>query len=258
MILRALLLLAPALVAALGGFLAVRVRRSPFWARTVQLGMALTLIGSALASYFSELPALFWIVQLVLALPCCVLFLANRPFLAKLTTKIISPRRWDLALLAASPLLLACALWQVSIMTAPDIFALEESEAPLLTHQAADTAYTDRGRQIRLFELKPESKDSFSLTGDTGLLVSGTPTPYRAIRLTEPDGTSNCVGWVFTGAHHLMQGIDVDSILEDNSYQAVKEPRVGDLVVYRNDERLVTHRWVRRGTPEWGAAVDQK
>ncbi len=65
--------------------------------------------------------------------------------------------------------------------------------------------------------------------------------PYQAIRLTAADGASNCAGWVFTGAHHLMQCCDVNLILEDNGYQQVKEPRVGDLVIYRNNNDVITH-----------------
>ena len=50
----------------------------------------------------------------------------------------------------------------------------------------------------------------------------------------EPDTVSNCVGWVFTGAHSWIQCRDVQHILDDNGYQAAKEARVGDLVLYRD------------------------
>ena len=240
LITRAFLLLAPALAAALGGFLAFHLRQSKIKARVVQLGIALTLLGLSLASYLCELPSFFWVLQLILALPCCVQLSADLPIIAKLASSLIAPRRWDLGLLAVSPVLLIWALWQLNSLADPNVLTLAP-EPPLLTREASETAYTDRGKHVHLFELRPESADAFSLSGDNGLLMTDTPTPYRSIRVTDPTGASNCAGWVFTGAHHLVQCVDVDSILEDNGYQVVKKPRVGDLIVYRDDANAVTH-----------------
>ena len=240
LIIRAFLLLAPALVAGLGGFLAFHLRRSRMKTRAVQLGTALTLLGLSLASYLSELPTFFWVLQLLLALPCFVQFIASLPMVARMTSTLVAPRRWEFGLLALSPILLVWALWQLNSLADPDILQLEH-ETQLQTREASETAYTDRGKHLRLFELQPESAEAFSLTGDNGLLMSGTPAPYRSIRVTDPSCASNCAGWVFSGAHHLMQCADVDSIIEDNGYLAVKKPRVGDLIIYRDDENAVTH-----------------
>jgi hypothetical protein len=240
LITRAILLVVPALVAALGGFLAFRLRQSTIKSRTAQLATASTLLGSSVASYVCDLPALFWVVQLLLALPCCVQFTVGLRFVAKLASSLTVPRRWDFGLLALSPMLLIWALWQLNSLAEPNVFELKP-EPPLLTREASETAYTDRGKQIHLFELRPESADTFPLSGDIGLAMSDTPTPYRSIRVTDPSGASNCAGWVFTGAHHLVQCADVDSILEDNGYQPVKKPRVGDVIIYRDDGNEVTH-----------------
>ena len=242
MIFRALLLLLPALIAIFGGCLTHHVRESKLHARTIQLGTTFSLLGSAAASYLSDLPSLFWLLQLLLALPFGVHFVAGLPFVRTLTKTLIACRRWDLVLLGVSPILMASALWQLNAMTAVAEVALDENpQAPILVHELSESAYTDRGRHIHLFELQPESKDSFTVTGNDGLTKSGTPLPYRAIRLTEPDSGSNCSGWVFTGGHHLMQCNDVNMILEDNGYQTVKEPRMGDLVIYRNEDQVITH-----------------
>src|ERR1700684_1111173 len=109
MIFRASLLVIPALVAGIGGFLAFHFHHSRLLARSVQSGTAFTLLGLGAVSYFSELPAVFWILQLLLATPPCVQFVAGIPLIVKLTAVIAAPRRWDLALLAVSPVLLACA-----------------------------------------------------------------------------------------------------------------------------------------------------
>jgi hypothetical protein len=240
LITRAILLIVPALVAALGGFLAYYLRQSRIRSLVAQLATASTLLGLSLASYLSDLPSLFWVVQLLLALPCCVQFTVGLPYVAKMASSLTVPRRWDLGLLALSPILLIWALWQLNSLVDPNVLPLEP-ETPLLTREAPETAHTDRGKHIHLFELRPESAEAFPLSGDQGLLMSDTPTPYRSIRVTDPSGASNCAGWVFTGAHHLVQCSDVDSILEDNGYEAVKKPRVGDLIIYRDDSNVITH-----------------
>jgi hypothetical protein len=49
----------------------------------------------------------------------------------------------------------------------------------------------------------------------------------------------NCHGWVFTGGRYHVMGC-VELILRENGYQQVNQPRVGDLVVYREGDRI-TH-----------------
>ena len=240
LIIRAILLIAPALVAALGGFLTFHLRQSRMKSRAAQLVTATTLLGFSLGSYLGELPPLFWVLQLLLALPCCVQFGASLPGVARLASSLFVPRRWDLGLLALSPVLLIWAIWQLDRLADPHVLPMVPAPQ-LLTREASETAYTDRGKHIHLFELRPESEDAFALTGDNGLLFSDTPTPYRSIRLTDPSGASNCGGWVFTGGHHLVQCADIDSIIEDNGYEEVKKPRVGDLVIYRDDATAVVH-----------------
>ncbi len=91
------------------------------------------------------------------------------------------------------------------------------------------------------------------------LLSSGHAT--KVVRRGAAADHSNCHGWVFTGGKFLLSPDDVEQILKDNGYQAVQEPRVGDLVVYRQ-VGLVAHtavvRYVTEGQPvivegKWGA-----
>jgi hypothetical protein len=67
---------------------------------------------------------------------------------------------------------------------------------------------------------------------------------------------------VYTGGRYGVSGADVDSILADNGYRGVADPRPGDLVVYRQ-AGAVAHsavvRYVSPGLPvlvegKWGAA----
>jgi hypothetical protein len=188
------------------------------------------------------LPTSFWVAQFALALPCLALTVPDSVVVGKLQTWLAAPRKWEFILLGVSPVLLASTLWQLSIMTAPVIDPLDVTPTQLPSvREAKETALTDRGRQIHLFELKPESKESFSVSGDSGLPASSTPVPYRSIRLTEANGDSNCVGWVFTGGRHLLQCSEIEMILEDNGYREVKTPQSGDLVIYRDESANITH-----------------
>lgn len=241
-VIRAVLLLLPAAMVGLGGVFAYRWRHAFYLARAILIVTACALLTSSAFAYYYDLPLLFWVWQLLIALPCMAFSLSCVTTVTRLRMAIVSPRRWEFVLLAISPLFLAGAVWQLNIMTTPVVDDIQPSpKRSLITRQAKESAYTDRGRRVLLFELIPESMASFDVAGDDGLVVSGTPAPYRSIRLTEANGHSNCVGWVFAGAHHLMLCSDVEKVLEDNGYMQTQAPRVGDLVIYRDDSHLVTH-----------------
>ena len=207
-----------------------------------QLSTVSLLIALALAGILVNVSPWFCVLPLALALPCAIQVVANFSLLTKLVQGIVRQRRWDLALLGLSPLLLAGAYWQVISLTEVEGFDLLKNPQPMYNHQkAAEIGYTDRQRPIALFELSPESRERFSLVGDKGLSMTGTPLPYRAIRLSEASGSSNCVGWVFCGGLHEMQCQDVNAILEDNGYQEVQTPQVGDLVIYRDENQAINH-----------------
>jgi hypothetical protein len=240
--LRSILVLAAAMLTGLGGYFVFSSRSSSLVARSAQLVTAFCLLLTALASYWNGFPTIYWILELALVLPCFIAFLNAWPFANRLAAAALSFRRWDLALVCASPLLLLLGYLQINAMTAIGEFDLTAKSLPFLEHEKAkEIAFTDQHRPIPLFELKPESKETFSIAGDQGLLVEGTSLPYRAVRLSEASGSSNCIGWIFVGGRYEMQCKDVDTILEDNGYHEVKTPHVGDLVIYRDEDRGVTH-----------------
>ncbi len=236
------LLLTPALVAALGGYLILHARNAGRTSRWPQLITAGLLLGLAIAGFCFDVPIGIGVLEVILALLCGLPLIANWESCARLFRRLSAPRRWDLALLGLGAVMVACAFWQLNSWTTVDVMDMDTPQHNELLHQkASEIAYTDRGREIPLFELKPESKATFSMNGDEGLPLPGSPVPYRSIRLSEASGDSNCVGWVFAAGRYEMQCNDVPAILEDNGYQLVKNPQVGDLVIYRNDEDAVTH-----------------
>src|SRR5205807_1031471 len=61
------------------------------------------------------------------------------------------------------------------------------------------------------------------------------------VHVAGPDPTYNCHGWVFAGGRGWIHGGDVDAILKDNGYVQVKQPGVGDLIVYRDSSGGIVH-----------------
>lgn len=74
----------------------------------------------------------------------------------------------------------------------------------------------------------------------------------RVIVAGRGDGTSNCHGWVFAGGCYWIPTECIDMILRDNGYDRVDEPRVGDLIVYRDDDGRPFHTGVVKAVGDRG------
>jgi len=80
------------------------------------------------------------------------------------------------------------------------------------------------------------------------------------IRRGAADDRSNCHGWIFTGGRFLLSAADVELILRENGYGECRDPRPGDLVVYRRGGAVLhtaVVRYVAEGQPvmvegKWG------
>jgi hypothetical protein len=245
------LLFVPWMIAALGGYVSFRHRNSRVLVRSVQLTTAVALFAFGLGFWWANYAFAVWFVPAISGLVISFQLAASSPFVDALASRtllnlqsVTAPRRWGVLLMGLSPLFLAGGLWQIEVMAAPPI----ESMDGLKDYPTADlvevtdiSAYTDHGRRVPLHKVRAETLDSVAIEGDQGLPKEGTPLPYRAIRLMDPDTVSNCVGWVFTGAHSWILCRNVQPILEDNGYQAVTDARPGDLVIYRDSNNEIVH-----------------
>jgi len=120
-------------------------------------------------------------------------------------------------------------------------------------------AVTDKGSSITVKEpTAVEGQERLSAAEERVLLNAGLHN--QVMRRGPSDSRSNCHGWVFTGGKFLVSGEDVDVILHENGYQEVTDPRLGDVVVYRQGS-AVAHtavvRYVTEGQPvlvesKWG------
>lgn len=124
----------------------------------------------------------------------------------------------------------------------------------------ADEQYllTDAGTRIEV----QIPADTQELNGiEESELLQDMHVTMRIIQHEAASDDSNCHGWVFTGGKYWVLGKSVETILQQNQYEATKSPRPGDLVIYRNEAK-VAHtaivRYVTEGMPvlvegKWGA-----
>jgi hypothetical protein len=104
---------------------------------------------------------------------------------------------------------------------------------------------TDAGRSIPLYTLAidPSEFEKLRMRGqqlDAAVSQELAPTDGM-IRTAPPDPGYDCHGWIFTGGRHLIDGQDVDAILQDNHYYPVHDPQPHDLAIYRDDAGIIRH-----------------
>ena len=111
-------------------------------------------------------------------------------------------------------------------------------------------ALTDRNRPIRVYRLAEESPEP--LTEDEAASVNFMET---TIQRGPADRAANCHGWVFLDAQYLIPGEAVQEILDDNGYELTHEPKAGDVIVYRDDNRAIMHSGLVRGVLNDGTVI---
>lgn len=111
-------------------------------------------------------------------------------------------------------------------------------------------AVTDRNRPIRVYRLSDVGSDP---------LDPNEATPFNYLESTIQRGPAsveaNCHGWVFLDAQFLIPGEAVQQILDDNSYELTPEPKAGDVIIYRDDNRNIVHSGLVRGVLNDGTVI---
>jgi hypothetical protein len=130
---------------------------------------------------------------------------------------------------------------------------------PPCTPVQHEKAATDRGTRIVLREpIGPSDARRLSVAEER--LLGNAYLREQVIRQGAADERTNCHGWVFTGGRYILSAEDVEVILRENGYAVTRDPRPGDLVIYRNYE-TITHtalvQYVAEGQPalvrgKWG------
>ncbi len=172
--------------------------------------------------------------------------------------------RWGGLALAGVGVALGAVVWHEAAHEA--VVARSEFDLATITERPPTRtsdipAATDRGSRVTVLEATdPRARAELAALENRFLDIN--QIGNLVIRRQPADDRSNCHGWVFTGGRYWVSGSEVEAILSDNGYQAVTDPRPGDLIVYRNKDGAVAHtalvRYVSAGMPvlvegKWGA-----
>jgi len=120
----------------------------------------------------------------------------------------------------------------------------------------AQPALTDRGNPIPLRVHEDEVAPCSIETEQQCLTEAGLP--FKLIRTGAASLDSNCHGWTFTGGKYWVLSDDVERILQDNGYLPVREPRPGDVIVYRTGNQIRHTGVVTVVTPDGTVLVESK
>jgi hypothetical protein len=118
-------------------------------------------------------------------------------------------------------------------------------------------AFTDRGHHITLWRPKT-TMSADELGAREGRSLRLARASAEITRTGDSGVASNCHGWVFTGGRAILSNNDVELILADNGYEITREPRPGDLAIYRNGEIVAHTAIVRSVEPGRPVVVEGK
>ena len=184
---------------------------------------------------------------------CLLAAAAHSSWMRQTASRLFTPRRCGGCSCVVSPAVsLLLAYWRRGSRHELGLAGDASTE-----HQTIDVlhAITDAGRRIELFKFS-EIK---SVTELERLILAEETLEHQVIRIAKPDGDFNCHGWTFTGGKYGVPSDCVDMILADNGYVNILHPQAGDLVVYRDEVRQVTHSGVVRvATPEDLVLIESK
>lgn len=169
--------------------------------------------------------------------------------------------RWGALALAGMVAALGSVTWHEWVADRAADRALDEmtvlAERPPTRVAAAVRLTTDRGTQVEVREAT-DPRDREAVGAAEARFLDSDAYRTNLIRRQPANDRANCHGWVFTGGRYWVSGSDVDTILAENGYQPVAEPRPGDLVVYRLGGTVAHTAVVRYVTPGMPVLVEGK
>jgi hypothetical protein len=111
---------------------------------------------------------------------------------------------------------------------------------PDLREVTSANAVTDAGQAIPLL-VPTQSQSERTPLKDEKALGNYQNLTMKTIRVNAPCPDYNCHGWVFAAGRFWIGGDWVESILRDNGYQAVPQPGLKDVAIFRDETGRVKH-----------------
>ena len=136
-----------------------------------------------------------------------------------------------------------------------DFLGIAEAIPGVLVRDRQYEATTDVDNDIPLYRLETGDREFDEYASSVGEKLSSFN--HLGIRRQDADKMANCHGWVFTEGRFLLKGMDVDRILCDNHYFIVKDPKPGDIVIYRNEDGGILHTALVQGILRDGNVITE-
>ena len=183
-------------------------------------------------------PASLGVALLVLASVCALSALLRSQWVARVVSAFAKTPAWHwCALLFVAPLVaLSMATWnRQHVLVSPGVRVVEPSPAR-----------TDRHEPVRLNAVLHEATPADLLPAYEAADLHANGFEQQVVRVAPPTALYNCHGWVFAAGQYLIADTEVEAILRDNDYQAVRTPLPGDLIIYRDAENFIIHSGIVR------------
>jgi hypothetical protein len=245
-----------------------RKRGEASWRFPLLLAGVFVLLGG-LGLAFDQ-PQFLWQGALLLSGVEVVLALLRSPLLPRLATLCWGSLRLGflkqslvqgLILLLLGGGLLAAQVYHIDRSLEQDLnrneFEMAQMTEPSdLSPEPVATARTDTDRSVPLFNTLSGTVRASEQKENNYL--DNARMQRKLIQTSTADATYNCHGWVFTGGRFWLRSGQIDGILKDNGYQQTKQPRPGDVAVFRNPVGEVTHSGLVRGDTDNGPLIESK
>ncbi len=231
------------------GFLLLEMHSRRRWGMVLAGGLSIVLLAVDVLLWVQGQPSEVCAAAAVLPAGCALAWAAHFTGLRRWASRLLDPRVVWGGLLLLFPLSSVCLTFGLNRAESVD-----DSWMPLpFDHTRVESvaAVTDTGRDIEVFNYAihelADAIDQVELLREQeeSCLANGS-WKWQVIRVGEPDLTSNCHGWVFTGGKFGIHCVDVDRILADNRYAQISQPQPGDVIVYRDEQGEVVHSGVVR------------
>jgi hypothetical protein len=246
------------------GLVGLLVRSGSPWHRRALTALTLAFGALGAAAALTAQPVAAWLGPALLAAAGGFLLLLGTDLPARACAWVLgrlrAPRLAWLVLTAAGPALVA--LWACRLDTRappvePDATQLPARESVSLIPADTSRVVTDAGRPLLLYRPARESTaDELKAAEARAFATWGLA--EHAIRTAPAGQDCNCHGWVFAGGSAWVRSEDVPTILHDNGYQHVSDPRPGDLIVYRQAGEVVHSGVVLTLGPDGRVLVESK
>ena len=201
-------------------------------------GGAVLLAAIGALAFASGRSAGLGVAFLVLASVCALSAQLRSQRVARVVAAFAKAPAWHWgALLLFAPLVaLGMAAWNWQhVLVRPGVRAVESSPAR-----------TDRNEPVRLNAALHEATPADLLPAYEAADLHAKGFEQQVVRVAPPTALYNCHGWVFAAGQYLIADSEVEAILRDNDYQAVRTPLPGDLIIYGDASNFVIHSGIVR------------